>query len=138
MIVIADTSALVALIDADDAHHEILRELWEYDPAAWVVPWAVLPEVDHLVRRHVSERAAQLFLQDIVGGGFAVEHGQPGDLARAAELDRRHTDLGLGLVDGIVIAIAERLRADAIATLDVRHFAAVAPAGADALYPRDL
>lgn len=138
MIVVADTSALVALIDADDAHHELLRELWEYDPAAWVIPWAVLPEVDHLIRRHVGARAAGLFLQDVVGGGFSVEHGQPADLARAAELDRRHSDLGLGLVDGIVIAVAERLHADAIATLDVRHFSAVAPAGAESLYPRDL
>jgi hypothetical protein len=35
-------------------------------------------------------------------------------------------ELRLGLVDGIVIAIAERVRARAIVTLDLRHFGAAA------------
>jgi hypothetical protein len=41
-------------------------------------------------------------------------------------------------VDGVVISVAERLGADAIATLDVRHFGAVRIKGAPALLPRDL
>jgi hypothetical protein len=35
------------------------------------------------------------------------------------------------------MATAERLRVDAIATLDVRHFAAVKIAGSPKLLPRD-
>lgn len=27
--IVADTGAVLALIDADDSHHQILRELWE-------------------------------------------------------------------------------------------------------------
>jgi hypothetical protein len=34
-VILADTGAVVALIDADDRHHERLRTLWEADPAAW-------------------------------------------------------------------------------------------------------
>jgi hypothetical protein len=41
-------------------------------------------------------------------------------------------------VDAVVIAIAERLRPAAIATLDLRHFAAVAIGGTPKLFPRDL
>jgi hypothetical protein len=41
-------------------------------------------------------------------------------------------------VDGVVMGVAERLGADAIATLDLRHFGAVEIRGRPALVPRDL
>jgi len=59
------------------------------------------------------------------------------DLARARELARRHRRLSLGLVDTVVMAIAERLRAEAIATLDERDFAAVELLRPMPLWPRD-
>jgi predicted nucleic acid-binding protein len=46
--------------------------------------------------------------------------------------------LELGLVDAVVVATAERLKAEAIATLDLRHFGAVAIKGNPRLLPRDL
>jgi len=49
----------------------------------------------------------------------------------------RHRSLRIGLVDGLVIALAERLEAEAIATLDLRHFAAIAIKGNPRLLPRD-
>ena len=58
-------------------------------------------------------------------------------MARARALCERYRTLGLGLVDGVVIAQAERLRADAIATLDLRHFGAVRIEGEPRLLPRD-
>ena len=70
-------------------------------------------------------------------GAFAVEWGRPEDLARANALHVKYRALRLGLVDGAVIAVAERLRAKAIATLDVRHFGAVAIRGRPRLLPRD-
>jgi hypothetical protein len=41
------------------------------------------------------------------------------------EIDRRYADLGLGLVDASVVALAERLGIRRLATRDLRHFAAV-------------
>jgi hypothetical protein len=40
-------------------------------------------------------------------------------------LDRRFADLGLGLGDGSVVALAQSLGVRRLATRDVRHFAAV-------------
>lgn len=60
------------------------------------------------------------------------------DLERARELDELYSDLSLGLVDAIVMATAERLGARAIASLDLRDFAAVELAGRPQLWPRDL
>lgn len=137
MTIVADTSAVLALIDADDAHHEAVLALWERQPDAWVIPWAVLPEVDYLLRRHVNAAAARLFLDDVCSGAFVVEHGERADLVRARDLDASHAALQLGLVDGVVAATAERLRAAAIATLDMRHFGVLELEGRPALYPRD-
>ena len=49
------------------------------------------------------------------------------DLDRMAEVVETYGDFPLGLVDAPVIAVAERLKADAIATLDHRHFSVVRP-----------
>jgi uncharacterized protein len=69
---------------------------------------------------------------------FAVEWGGGEDLARALELDRQYADLALGLVDGVVMAMAERLGAEAIATLDLRDFVPVELKGGPKLWPHDL
>ena len=48
-----------------------------------------------------------------------------------------HRALRIGLVDAVVMALAERLEVEAVATLDLRHFGAVAIKGAPRLLPRD-
>ncbi len=135
--IVADTGAVIALVDADDRHHFLLKELFERGPDPWLLPWAILPEVDYLLRTHVNVRAARLFLHDLVSSAFLVEWGSTSDLARALELDEIYADLGLGLVDGTVMAVAERVGANAIATLDLRHFGTVELRGSPLLWPRD-
>jgi predicted nucleic acid-binding protein len=136
-VLVADTGAIVGLVDADDRNHEDLRSLFEHDPDAWILPWAILPEVDYLLASHVSQRAQSRFLGDLAAGAFRVEWGDERDLLRARDLDERYRSLRLGLVDGVVMAVAERLEAEAIVTLDLRHFGAVTLAGRPRLLPRD-
>ena len=136
--IVADTGALVALLDADDRHHIALRRVFEKDPEAWVCPWAVLPEVDYLVHQHLGAKAELAWLEDLAAGRYNVEWHDEADWSRARELARRYRSLALGLVDAVVIAVAERLSADAIATLDLRHFGAVTIEGSPLLVPRDL
>ena len=136
--IVADTGAMIALIDADDKHHRALRTLFENDRDSWVLPSAVLPEVDYLLSAHVGARAEEAFLSDLGAGAYRVAWGKDEDLERAQDLATRYRALKLGLVDGAVIAVAERLGAQAIATLDLRHFGAVAILGRPRLLPRDL
>lgn len=135
--IVADTGAIVALVDADDRHHGRFVELFEEDPSAWVLPWAILPEVDYLLLQHVGADAELAFLRDLADGAFSVEFGDDSDLVRAYELCERYAGLQLGIVDAVVIATAERLRARAIATLDIRDFGAVEISGRPKLLPRD-
>lgn len=136
--IVADTGGIVALVDADDRHHLALRSLYTRDPSSWLLPWAILPEVDYLLRAHLGERVALAFFNDLADGRWAVAWGEGSELGRARELNRRYRALGLGLVDGVVMAVAERLGAEAIATVDLRHFGAVTLRGEPRLLPRDL
>jgi hypothetical protein len=137
-VIVADTGPIVALVDADDRHHGVMRRLFEKDPDSWILPWAILPEVDYLLAEHVGARARERFAGDLASGAWTIEWGDPADLVRAEEIERRHRSLRLGLVDSVVMAVAERRKAAAIATLDLRHFGAVTLRGRPHLLPRDL
>jgi predicted nucleic acid-binding protein len=136
--IVADTGAVVALIDRADRHHRVLRRLYEDDPTAWILPWAILPEVDYLVGAHVSAQAQEAFVADLADGALSVSWGDEADLDEAYRLTHRYATLRMGLVDAVVIATAIRLKATAIATLDLRHFAVVTIPGSPKLLPRDL
>ena len=135
--IVADTGAILALLDKGDRHHTDLRELYDDRPDDWLLPWAILPEVDYLVSSQLGARAQEAFLADVAHGSLVVEHGRQADIVRAHAITRKYRTLALGLVDAVVIATAERLRAEAIATLDLRHFGAVKIAGSPRLFPRD-
>lgn len=135
--IVADTGAILALLDADDRHHAALSAIFRAQPRQWLLPWAILPEVDYLAATRLGRRTADAFVDDLGSGAFVVEWGDEGDLAAAATLVRRHRKLAIGLVDAVVMATAERLRAPAIATLDLRHFGAVKLPHRPRLLPRD-
>ena len=137
MTVVVDTGGIIALVDADDAHHCAIRAIYDADPRAWVLPWAILPEVDHLLARHVGADAASAFRRDLAVGAFRVEWGVDADLSRAHALCTQYSALTLGLVDASVIAVAERLSARAIVTVDLRDFGAVSLPREMLLLPRD-
>lgn len=136
--IIADTGAIVALVDRSDRHHRALRRLYESEPEAWALPWAILPEVDYLVGAHVGARAQKAFVADLADGAFNVVWGDERDLDEAQRFCQAYPKLRMGLVDAVVMATAVRMKASAIATLDVRHFGAVRIPGNPRLVPRDL
>lgn len=136
--IVADTSAVVALLDRRATDHDAIRRAYQERPAEWVLPWAILPELDYIVAARLGATVAGTFREDLAEGRFMIEWGRIGDLRRAVDLHATYGSLQLGLVDGVVMAVAERLRARAIATVDLRDFAAVSLEGRPQLWPRDL
>lgn len=122
--IVADTGGVIALLDRDDRHHGAVRRFFETDPD-WILPWAILPEVDYLAAKRLGEHVARAFVEDLREGLFAVDSNVVRDLPRAAELLTRYADLELGLVDAVVMAQAEHHGAHVIVTTDARHFRAV-------------
>lgn len=135
--ILADTGVVLALLDRDDRHHASALAIFRATGERWLLPWVILPEVDYLVARHGGAHAADAFRADLADGAWVVEWGEDDDLAGAQRFLSRYADLNLGLVDAVVMAMAERLGAEAVATLDLRHFAAVSIAGSPRLLPRD-
>ena len=136
--IIADTSAIIALIDAREDYHEQITELYERTANEWVVPAATLPEIDYRGAKRLGEPVQIAFVRDLAEARYSVEWGEARDMVRARELLERYRALRMGLVDALVIALAERLRARAVVTLDVRHLGALKIKGEPQILPRDI
>ncbi len=123
--IVVDTGGIVALLDADDDHHEAVLDYYERTGGRWVLPWAILPEVDHLLRSYVGTEVADAFAEDVRDGLFHLDADVRRDLDRACEIMATYRDLNPGLVDALVMAAAEHHEAEAIVTVDGRDFRAV-------------
>jgi predicted nucleic acid-binding protein len=119
---ICDTGALLDYLVAGAPDHRPFRRAIDQARTRYV-PGLVLAELDYFLR---DERPAmESFMQDLSRGAFTYAPPALDGLSRALEIDRRYADLGLGLVDASVIALAEELGVRRLATRDVRHFSAV-------------
>jgi hypothetical protein len=119
---ICDTGALLDYLVEGAPDHELFRVAIDRARTRYV-PGLVLAEVDYFLR---DERSAmRALLDDIARGAFTYAPPAVDQLMRAMAIDEHYSDLGLGLVDSSIIALAERLSVRRIATRDVRHFAAV-------------
>lgn len=133
MALVCDTGPLLAALDSSDPDHRRCAALLEDYGEDLVVPSLVLAEVDYWCHERLGVRAWLVFLEDVLGGAYRLEHPSQDELRRCHELQQRYADLRLGIVDASVLALVERLREPKIATLDHRHFATVRPAHVSAL-----
>ncbi len=122
---VVDAGPLYAAADADDEDHDAARAALSRADLRLVVPALVVAEATYFVGRRLGAAAESRFLDGI--GELDVEGPTREDFARMAELVERYADFPLGGTDASVIALAERLDAPTILTLDRRHFAAIAP-----------
>jgi uncharacterized protein len=119
---ICDTGALLDYLVAAAPDHRAFREAIDGARTRYV-PGLVLAELDYLLR---GQRAAmRAFMADLGRGAFTYAFPTPTHLERAMVLDRQYADLGLGLVDASIVALAETLGVVRLATRDIRHFGAV-------------
>lgn len=133
MALVLDTGPLLAALDAADPDHERCARLFTSATEDLVVPALVLAELDYWCSRRLPGDAWLIFLDDVIAGAYRVEAPTPRDLERCRELQETYVDLGLGIVDASVIALAERLGEPKVATLDRRRFGVVRPRHAEAL-----
>jgi predicted nucleic acid-binding protein len=119
---ICDTSALLDYLVESAPDHRLFRNAIEQARARYV-PGLVLAELDYFLR---DERTAMhTFMQDLARGAFTYAAPTTAQLSRAMAIDRRYEDLGLGLVDASLVALAEDLGLRRVATRDLRHFGVV-------------
>jgi predicted nucleic acid-binding protein len=120
-VIVADTSGLVALLDAGEPEHERVRDAIEDDAGPLLAIDFVLAETDYLVLRRLGAEAERGFVAQVKSGAIHREPVTSADIDRASEILERYADQELGLTDASVMAVAERLDAPVL-TLDRRHF----------------
>jgi len=92
-----------------------------------VLPAPIVAEVGYLLAAKAGARAEALFLRSLGDGDLVTVELTPADYTRMADLVEQYADLPLGTSDAAVIALADRLDVDGVATLDHRHFTVVRP-----------
>lgn len=123
MKVIADTSGVIALLDATDKHHASIRTLaFNLD---LLIPTTILPEVDYLATKYLGEIVARTFVEDLSEGAFTYLPIEPADLRPIHSIMSRYADIPIGLVDASLVALADRHGVQSILTLDRRHFSII-------------
>jgi uncharacterized protein len=125
--VIVDTSVLVAAANRNEPDHKACKDLLTEARGRLVVPALVVAEATFMIERSGGSSAEARFLRSLGSSRFQIETPTADDIIRAAELVEQYADLRLGGTDASVVALAERLHENEIATLDHRHFRVVRP-----------
>jgi len=125
-LIVIDTSVIYALLDGKDANHEKAAAWYmQHHPALATTP-LILAEVDHLAGARAGRRAQQAWRRDLANGVYDV-HWWSTAPQEIADIAGQYADLGVGLADASLVALAARLETANIATFDERHFRAVRP-----------
>lgn len=127
---VVDAGPLYAAADRDDEDHAGSIAALSSPELRLVVPALVVAEATHFVGRRLGAQAEAAFLRGV--GSLDVEAPSSEDFGRMAELVDEYADFPLGGTDASVVALAERLGAGVVVTLDRRHFGAVRPRHRDA------
>ncbi|TQM30364.1 type II toxin-antitoxin system VapC family toxin [Nocardia bhagyanarayanae] len=124
---IVDTGPLVAYLNRHDTDHERCAELFTGRTDELLLTPYVVTEACYLVCKYVGAAAEINLVEAVAAGDLTQVDITEADLRRMAELMTQYRGFPLGVADASVIAVAERLEAVEVATLDHRHFHAVTP-----------
>lgn len=115
-----DAGPLIALVHADDAHHDECAQALHgiREPLETVLP--VMSEVLHLLDFSLEgQEAAWQLLEE---APIALLPVDARDFARIRELMWKYRDLPMGFADAALVRVAERERIRKVCTLDGRDF----------------
>ncbi len=128
MKLVVDTGILLAAANRSDKWHSASVELLNQRYRDVVVPAPVVVETSWLIAREMGNRAEASFVESFGREELTLENMLPTDYRRAAELLMTYESSNLGLVDVCVAAVAERIGAVEIATINPRDFRIIRPA----------
>ncbi|MGW4723008.1 PIN domain-containing protein [Streptomyces sp. NPDC004291] len=144
IIVIADTSGLLAALDSTHPEHTGASEALSKAGLLVMSP-LVLAEIDHVATRELGREAAMSAVADIQRWmrvkRILVPEITETHLSEAQLVRDRYRDLNLDLADAMNVVLAAEYDTDAVLTLDRRDFRALRPLGRQKsfrLLPDDL
>jgi uncharacterized protein len=125
-VLLVDTNVLLAAADSSTREHERCAQLLD-QRTDLLITSAVAAETAWMIESRLGAFAESMFVASIAKQEIVVVDLTLADWSRASTLIAEYHDLGLGLVDASVVAVAERLGLTAIATMNYRDFSVVRP-----------
>ena len=125
--ILVDAGPLVALIHADDRHHQQCREALASLREPMITVWPAFTEAMYLLGFSSDAQDAlwQILDSDALRIGELFEEDYP----RMRELMRKYHDLPMDLADAALVRLAERESIHRVFTIDRRDFQVYRPKG---------
>ena len=120
--IIADTSALLALFNRGDHAHTKIVTFLDANDETLAVPPFVVAELDYLVATRIGVQAELAVLRELAGGAYDLPALDAEDLSVCADLIHKYADQNIGVTDASIAVLANRYQTTSILTLDHRHF----------------
>ena len=130
MIVIADTSGIIAASDRNARESAACREVLQEAGTVIISP-LVLTEVDHLAKARFGSPARTAIIEFVIAQTrqlrFQIPETSLQILDTARLVQQQYASLDLDLADAVNVGLAAQYRTDALLTLDRRDFRAIRP-----------
>jgi predicted nucleic acid-binding protein len=126
-VILVDAGPLVALIDADDKHHQQCRETLATLRQPMLTVWPAFTEA--MVLLGFSRAAQEALWQILHSSALWMADLKEDDTPRLRELMRKYRDLPMDLADAALVRVAEREQIRRIFTIDRRDFQIYRPQG---------
>jgi hypothetical protein len=133
MIVLLDTSFLLALVFPRDTNHHKARQAAGDLKGTRVIPMPMLTEFFYMAMTRMSYEGAVRAFRVVRTGAFQIEPLTPEDMARMDEIMSQYHDNRFDFVDAAIMALSERLKITAVYTFDRRDFPVFKPSHTDYL-----
>jgi predicted nucleic acid-binding protein len=131
-VLLVDTNVFLAAADRRSDRHGECASLLRTHAAELATTVPVIAETSWLILDRLGTRAQAEFVRMVAAARLEALDLTEIDWHRCAELVERYTDLRLDVMDASLVAVAERLGAQTIATMNRRDFAVVRPSHVEA------
>jgi uncharacterized protein len=125
VVIVLDTSGLLAAIDSSQRFHEAAKETLGRTVEPLILSPFVLAELDYLLAARVGREAELALLQEVARETYRLAPFSIENVAEARRIMVQYADLRIGLADASNVVLANRHGTLDVLTLDERHFRAL-------------
>lgn len=122
MVIVLDTSGLLAAIDSSQRFHDAAKEVLGGAVDPLILSPFVLAELDYLLATRVGREAELALLEEVARETYRLASFSIGDMAEARRIIVQYADLRIDLADASNVVLANRHDTLDMLTLDERHF----------------
>ena len=114
--ILIDSGPLIALFDADDNHHQKIRDFMKKHHYCFISTLAVLTEVSHIL--NFSTKAQRDLYEWVIHHGVIISDINQNDIPRIIALTDKYADIPMDFADATLVVTAEKTGIREIVSLD--------------------